>query len=52
VPARGDCHVAADQKGDPAEHLLLRERRLVGDYPPDAGSKIVVVRHIQYHHTF
>src|SRR5919108_1768756 len=45
LPARPDGHVAADQEGEPAEHLLLRQAGLVAKQLPDALRELLVVRH-------
>jgi len=45
LPARGDRHVAADQEGEPAEHLLLGQPGLVADQVADAARELLVVGH-------
>jgi hypothetical protein len=36
LPADPDRHVAGEEEGDPAEHLLLRDGGSIREYPPDA----------------
>jgi hypothetical protein len=36
LAAGGDGHVAADEEGEPAEHLLLGQFRVAADELPDA----------------
>jgi hypothetical protein len=45
LAARGDCHVAADEKGQAAEHLLLAQISLVGDQVAYAIREVLVVGH-------
>ena len=45
LPAHADSHVAADEKRESAEHLLLRYARLTAHEPADAGSELLVVGH-------
>src|SRR5207247_1399430 len=45
LTARSDGHVAPDQEGQPAEHLLLREALLPGHEAADPVCEILVVRH-------
>src|SRR5207249_795489 len=42
---RGHGHVAADEEGEPTEHLLLGKIRLAGDQLADAFCEVLVVRH-------
>ena len=45
LAARGDRHVAADQEGEPAEHLLLGQAGLVADQVADPIGELLVVGH-------
>ena len=45
LAARGDRHVAADQEGEAAEHLLLREALLAGHQLADPVGEVFVVGH-------
>jgi hypothetical protein len=38
-------HVAGDEEGVAAEHLLLSQIRSVGDEPPDTIGELVIVGH-------
>jgi hypothetical protein len=45
LPARRDRHVAADEKGEAAEHLLLGEIGLAGNEFPYPIRELLVVGH-------
>ena len=45
LAARCDGHVAADEKGEPAEHLLLRQIGFAADKFAYAIRELLVVRH-------
>ena len=48
-PARGHRHVAADQKGQAAEHLLLGQPGFAGNQCADAIRELLVVGHLERH---
>ena len=48
LTARRDRHVPADQKGQPAEHPLLRDARLPRDQLPDAVGERLVIGHASH----
>jgi hypothetical protein len=45
LAARGDGHIAADQEGEPAEHLLLGQLGIAPDELSDASGELLVVGH-------
>src|SRR3954471_4439172 len=45
LAARGDGHVAADEKGEPAEHPLLLDAAFAGDELADSGGQRLVIGH-------
>jgi hypothetical protein len=45
LAAGGDGHVAADEEGEPAEHLLLGQLGIAADEPPDTLGELLVVGH-------
>jgi hypothetical protein len=45
LTAGRDRHVAADEEGEPSEHLLLADIGLAGDQLTNAVGEIIVVRH-------
>ncbi len=45
LAARCDRHVAADEKGEPAEHLLLRQIGFAADQFAYAIRELLVIRH-------
>src|SRR5262245_36422783 len=45
LAAGGDGHVAADEEGEPAEHLLLDRPGVATDQITNAGRELFVVRH-------
>jgi hypothetical protein len=45
APPSRDGHVAADEEGEPAEHLLLGQLRVAVDELPDAPVQLLVVGH-------
>jgi hypothetical protein len=45
LAAGGDGHVAADEEGEAAEHLLLGQLRVAAHELPDAPGELLVVGH-------